>query len=153
MEIKTNGALNFLREQQASKQAQKQATREKATTKNYLPNEYGFYTMQQCYILNNMLASGVSVDSDGLFTYTNKDGETKSHHITDMTAYNISCDYYETLRQLGVKNCVELLKWDDNNIELIRKIGGEYFKTIITDNGITDEHWDGKKELLQFTRV
>ena len=70
-----------------------------------------------------------------------------------MTAYNISCDYYETLRQLGVKNCIELLKWDDTKIELIRKIGGEYYKTIITDSNIIDEHYNGAKELMQFIRV
>lgn len=153
MEIKTNGALNFLKEQKQAMEQARATKKERATTKNYSPNEYGFYTMQQCYILNNMLSKGANVDANGLFNYTNKDGETKSHHITNITAYNQSCKYYETLRGLGVKNCVELLKWDDTKIELIRKIGGEYYKTTITDKNIIDEHYNGAKELLQFVKV
>lgn len=152
MQIKTNGALNFLREQQAQRQASKRAIKEQATTKTYEANEYGFYTMQQCYILNNMIAKGAKIDSNGLFTYKNKDGETKTHHITSITDYNRSLECYEQLRALGVKNVVELYEFSDT-IKLLRKIGGAYFITTITGEGIQDEPYNGAKKLIEFIKV
>lgn len=145
-------ALNYLKEQQATREQAKATKREKATTREYAPNEYGFYTMQQVYILNNMLANGAQVDANGLFTYKNRDGNTKSHHITDMTAYNASVEAYETLRGLGIKGCVELYEYGDT-IRLVRKIDSQYFITTITDNGITDEPYNGCKQLLHFLTI
>lgn len=147
-----NKALNFLMEQQKKAQENKHERRAQATTKNYEPNEYGFYTMQQCYILNNMIANGAKVDADGLFTYTNKDGTTKSHHITSINDYNRSCEAYEQLRQLGVKNIIELYEYSDT-IKLLRKINGAYFTTTITGDGITDEPYNGTKKLIEFLKV
>lgn len=145
----TSKALNYLKEQQALREQTKATKKEKATTREYSPNEYGFYTMQQVYILNNMLAKGVKVESDGLFNYTNKDGNTKSHKITNMTAYNASVEAYETLRGLGIKGCVELYEYGDI-IRLVRKIESQYFITTISDSGITDEPYNGHKQLMQF---
>ena len=148
----TSKAINYLKEQQSIKEQARATKKEKATTREYAPNEYGFYTMQQCYILNNMLANGAKVDSDGLFTYKNKDGNTKTHHITNMTAYNASVEAYETLRGLGIKGCVELYEYGDT-IRLVRKVDNQYFLTTITDNGITDEPYNGHKQLMQFIKV
>ena len=145
----TSKALNYLKEQQSIKEQARATKREKATTREYAPNEYGFYTMQQVYILNNMLASGAKVESDGLFNYTNKDGITKSHKITNMTAYNASVEAYATLRDLGVRGCVELYEYGDT-IRLVRKVDSQYFITTITDNGISDEPYNGHKQLMQF---
>ena len=145
----TSKALNYLKEQQALKEKARTTRKEKATIKEYAPNSYGFYTMQQVYILNNMLANGADVDGNGLFTYTNKAGETKSHHITNMTAYNSSVEAYEALRGLGVRGCVELYEYGDI-IRLVRKIDSQYFITTISDSGITDEPYNGGKQLMQF---
>lgn len=148
-----NKVLNFLLTRQEEQKALKTQKIKEIAIKHYSPNEHGFYTMQQCYIINSMLANGAKVESDGSFTYTNKSGATKTHKIDNMTAYNISIDYYEQLRQLGIKNIVELKGWTKEKIELIRKVGDGYFKTIITDKDIQDEPYDGQKELLQFIKV
>lgn len=145
----TSKALNYLKEQQSLKTA-KTTQKEKATTREYNPNEYGYYTIQQCYIINNMLANGAQVDANGLFRYTSKDGNTtRSHHITNMTAYNASIEAYETLRQLGIKGCVELYEYGDT-IRLVRKIDSQYYITTITGDGIHDEPYNGRKQLMQF---
>ena len=152
MPINNSRALNYLRKQQEEQQKQKQQKKERKNTREYIPNEYGYYTMQQCYIINNMLSKGAIIDADGLWSYTNKDGKATMHHITDMTAYNRSVEAYEMLRSLGLKGCVELLQYDDT-IKLIRKIDTAYYLTTITEDGITDEPWDGLKQLIQLIRI
>ena len=153
MEIKNNGALQFLREQ-AQAQAQAKATKEKEKTiKQFLPNEYGFYTMQQIYIIDKMCRNGAIIESNGIMTYKTKSGEQKQYKIADITCYNMCIEYYEQLRNLGIKNCIELIKWDDNTIELIRKINGDYYTTTITSSGIIDNRYNGAKTLLTFAKI
>ena len=144
----TNGALNYLRERQAQLLQEKTQKEKEKTIREFRPNQNGYYTMQQCYIINNMICNGAVVESNGNITYKGKD-----YKIIDVTAYNITTDYYEQLRQLGLKNIVELLTWYDNTIELIRKINNEYYYTTITDNSIIDKPYSKQYNLLTFSKV
>lgn len=139
-------ALNFLLKRKEEMQKSKVAKATPLT--EYYPNEYGYYTMQNIYKLDFIVKNSDKLE-DGLYQHINKDGKVKQHRIVDVDKYNASVVAYAELRELGVKNCVELLQYDDV-IKLRRKIGEQYYTTTITEDGITDEPYNGLRELKQF---
>lgn len=150
--MENSKALNYLLNLQEEKKQLKIA--KSTPVIEYSPNEYGFYSMQQMYILNSMVGKvEIEKHNDGTasFSYENKAGKTKIHKF-NLEAFNTSSDAYNTLRGLGIKNCIELLEYGDI-IKLLRKIGDEYFITTITGDGIADEHYDGKKQLLELMTI
>lgn len=145
----TNKALNFLRSQQELKNY----TNKQDPIREFRPNEKGFYSMQQCYILNKMIEKGAVIESNGLFDYTPTNKTTPNHYKINVTIYNMSIEYYNKLRELGVKNCIELLEWSEDQIQVVQKISGSYMITTITGDGMTSKPYQKEIEKITFKQI